>query len=77
MNGIVSDDEQALRKLVLAEGYGTEANTMPRYLAQRLGIPEKRADYLFGKWADKGWYDWGTCVDGGWLTDEGKSAFNL
>jgi hypothetical protein len=32
----------------------------------------KRAWYLLEKWSDKDWYEYGVCLDLGWLTDKGK-----
>lgn len=37
-------------------------------------ITEKRAHYILQKWTGKGWYDWGTVIDGGWLTEAGMVA---
>ena len=37
-------------------------------------INEKRALYILGKWTAKGWYDYGTVIDLGWLTPAGKTA---
>ena len=37
-------------------------------------INEKRAHYLLQKWTGKGWYDWGTVIDGGWMTEAGMAA---
>lgn len=44
-----------------------------RTAAPRLGIPLRRMEYLANKWSDKGWYEWGTVCDLGWLTPEGQS----
>jgi hypothetical protein len=33
----------------------------------------KRAWYLLNKWSRKWWYEYGTTLDMGWLTDEGIS----
>lgn len=44
-----------------------------RKIARVLEIHEKRVYYLACKWSDKGYYDWGTSHDLGWLTDEGKA----
>lgn len=47
--------------------------------AKRLGIHEKRAFTLVGKWCDKGWWDYGVTLRSGWFTPtspetlEGKS----
>lgn len=49
----------------------------PRDLAAELRIPAKRAAYLCGKWARRGWYDYGVNVDLGWLTDRGREAGRL
>lgn len=68
-------DERALLLAVFAE-----SETKPphrkhaRYIAAGLGIHHKRADYLFEKWTGNGWYDYGVCVDLGWLTAAGKEA---
>lgn len=37
-------------------------------------LSEKRALYLLKKWTGTGWYDYGTCIDLGWLTKAGKAA---
>ncbi len=42
-----------------------------RSIIDRLGVNHKRACYLLGKWAAKGWYNYGVTVDLGWLTEEG------
>ena len=46
----------------------------PRDVGAELGIHPKRVAYLCGKWSDRGWYDWGTSVDLGWLTDVGLAV---
>ena len=46
----------------------------PRDVVKFLGINEKRAAYIFSKWADKGWYDYGVSLMAGWLTDEGMAV---
>ena len=47
--------------------------TMPRVLIERESdwFNEKRALYLLEKWGGKGWYEYGTVADGGWLTPVG------
>ena len=37
-------------------------------------LPEKRALFLLKKWTAKGWYDYGTVIDMGWLTPDGVAA---
>ncbi len=37
-------------------------------------LAEKRAHALLRKWQKKGWYDYGTVIDGGWLTEAGLTA---
>jgi len=43
-------------------------------MADQHGIPEKRCLFLLGKWEGKGWYEYGTVIDGGWLTAKGKAV---
>ena len=41
-------------------------------IARELGIPDKRAMYLFEyKWDRKGWWEWGVSGSGGWFTEAG------
>lgn len=37
-------------------------------------IDTKRMDYILEKWARRDWYDYGTAIWGGWLTELGKHA---
>ena len=46
----------------------------PREIMKTMSINRKRALYLLDKWADKGWYEYGTSLDLGWLTKEGIEA---
>lgn len=55
-------DERALYALV-SVGSGRIA---VRDAVLVLGIPPRRAMYLFRKWAAQGLYDWGVVVDLGW-----------
>ena len=34
------------------------------------GVCEKRCLFLLYKWEDQGLWEYGSCVGGGWLTDE-------
>lgn len=47
----------------------------PRQLIEGLwasyGVHSKRAHYLLSKWAGRGWYEYGVCLDLGWVTPEG------
>lgn len=49
-------------------------NEKPRTIGEALGLDQNRIAYLCGKWADKGWYEFGVAVDMGWLTREGREA---
>lgn len=40
----------------------------PREAGAALGIPPNRVRYYCEKWARRGEYDWGVCVDTGWPT---------
>jgi len=66
----MKDDEKALLK-----AFSNSNDEYPRIrdIAAHLGMPQKRLYYIVCKWADKGFYDWGTWSDLGWLTDEGKA----
>lgn len=41
----------------------------PRELIRRFPIHHKRAHYLLQKWCKKGWYEYGTSLDMGWVTE--------
>lgn len=38
-----------------------------RYAAERLGIPDRRAEYIAIKWSNKGFYNYGVVHDLGWF----------
>lgn len=46
----------------------------PRSVISSLGcaVHPKRAHRWLEKWADRGLYEYGVCLDLGWLTEEGK-----
>jgi hypothetical protein len=46
----------------------------PRDVIASTGINHKRAWYLLGKWASKGWYNYGCNIDLGWMEKEGLEA---
>jgi len=58
------------------EGTWGEIDKFPhgRSLAKELGISEKRAAYIFDKWCNNAWYDYGVSVMAGWLTKKGKAV---
>jgi len=39
----------------------------------RYGVCEKRCIFLLGKWLGQEWYEYGTVIDGGWLTAKGMA----
>ena len=57
---MIRDDEQALRAAI-------EAGETPRAAGKRLGMASKRVCYLCGKWASRNTYEYGVCVDLGWV----------
>ena len=71
-------DEIALAKGLLPMGAYHEnrgdVDRTPRGIIADAGIPPKRGWYVLGKWAGKGWYDWGVSIDLGWLNPEGVEA---
>ncbi|MEJ1517871.1 hypothetical protein R3O67_32385 [Bacillus cereus] len=42
----------------------------PRELINRIPINHKRAEYILKKWCEKGWYEYGTSLDNGWLVEK-------
>jgi hypothetical protein len=70
------EEIQRLTRKMRAKGKGGGAGDFPyaREVAQRLGIHEKRAYYIFCKWTDKGWYDSGVSEFAGWLTEKGLNV---
>jgi hypothetical protein len=39
------------------------------------GIPRKRCLFLLSKWSDsRYWYEYGSLLEGGWLTDKGMAV---
>ncbi len=67
-------DERELLVAVADRGLAEGIGEFPREIAQTLGMNWKRANYLFEKWTRRGWYDYGTNVDLGWLTDAGRKV---
>lgn len=59
-----------------AGGSSLPGRTMPRRLIAREAswLNEKRALAILDKWTACGWYDYGTVIDGGWLTEKGLSV---
>ena len=66
----MKNDEKALLK---AFSNSNEEYPRIRDIAKLLGMHEKRLFYIVCKWSEKGFYDWGTSSDLGWLTPEGKT----
>ena len=66
-------DEQQLLIRMLRDrpGLGAAPTCTATELAAKLSMNEKRAEYLLGKWTDKGWWDYGVSLRTGWLTEKG------
>ncbi|UJR81481.1 phage portal protein family protein [Sandaracinus amylolyticus] len=64
-------DEVGLAKRVLAHPKG-----VLRDGADDLVDVTKREAYVLGKWARRGWWEYGSSLRGGWLTDEGRAALS-
>ena len=72
----IKDDERHLwaRLKKRGESPSDDGNLMTaRAIVNDLGIPAKRAEYIFEKWTARGLYDYGVSPDLGWLTDEGEA----
>ncbi|MHC1792137.1 hypothetical protein [Solidesulfovibrio sp.] len=52
----------------------TSVRVVVREMEEKHGIPEKRCLFLLGKWSAKDWYDYGVCLDLGWLTPAGMAV---
>lgn len=55
----------------------TDMDVTPRDLIEAYGLtlPYKRAWYFLGKWAQKGWYEYGVTIDLGWITEMGNDFY--
>lgn len=60
MNMPTGSDELALWRAL-------EEGEQPKYAGSRLGIHPRRVEYICGKWARKGLYNWGVVHDLGWI----------
>ncbi len=80
----MKEDEKKFLEIMQKEGWifgaldkpdKNDARVMPRRIIEREStwLNEKRALYLLKKWEEKGWYEYGTVIDGGWLTEKGLS----
>lgn len=73
--------EQVLAKEMLKKGaYNKNGHkpTMRDLIAKcgpEHGFVEKQALATLEKWTNRGWYDYGTTIDLGWLTPEGIRHF--
>ncbi len=73
-------DAQAERERAWRDGNQEAWLALPRTrevileMSASHGIPEKRCLFLLGKWSGKGWYDYGVCLDLGWLTPAGMAV---
>jgi len=67
-------DEIALAREILKYGAYGNAN-VDGFVFERLGIPEKRARYIYKKWAARNWAEYGTSLRLAWLTLEGVEAW--
>lgn len=69
----MKEDEAELLKEIQSRTREMRPDGFPhaRDVVHEIGMNEKRAAYIFGKWADKDWYDYGISVMAGWLTERG------
>jgi hypothetical protein len=80
---MIKEDEKRFLRIMQKDGWAhirkdgklfpLPNRTMPREIIARESnwLNEKRALYLLEKWDGKGWFEYGTVVDGGWLTPKG------
>lgn len=70
----MKDDEKELLKSLQKRTVEDTNQPYVRQLVIDLGMNEKRAAYICGKWTNKGWYEWGVNVLAGWLTEKGEAV---
>ena len=75
----MKEDEKHFLQIVYQRGTRLEGVEIIRGepirdIINEVPINYKRCWYLLGKWADKGWYEYGVTLDLGWLTSEGVSV---
>lgn len=63
---MIKPDEIALARRVLRHPEGVLRDD-----AGGLVDADKRTLYLLAKWSDRGWWEYGVSLRGGWLTSEG------
>src|SRR4051812_14836404 len=74
----VKEDEKLFARIMLTLCHREDAagniaeGPRPRDIINMPGfpIPYKRAWYYLDKWSGRGWYNYGTTADLGWLTQE-------
>jgi len=64
-----------LKEQVLKAGPSRHVDA--RHVAEQIGIPEKRLQYILEKWTDKGWWDYGVSACTGWFTEAGFALESL
>jgi len=67
------DEAILLRAIQENQNIEDENCPLPREIVKKLNMNHKRADYILEKWCDKNWYEYGVCLDLGWLTEKGKN----
>lgn len=65
------DEQNFLIHILVHQGKAYNSEPTVRRIIEFIGINHKRAWYLLDKWAGRGWYEYGVCIDLGWLTPEG------
>lgn len=66
---MVKDDEIQMRRIALKHP------KLVGFTLEEMGFNWKRVNSVLSKWESKGWYNWGTSIRGGWLTEEGIKEF--
>lgn len=65
------DERNLLRELTQVQEAG---NRHPVRRTIDTVICKKRLHYVLNKWTDKGWWEYGTALTSGWLTEAGLAA---
>lgn len=63
------DELELLRQMAVRQK--RESRVSANAYAIQMGMPAKRCMYILSKWADKGLWEYGVSLRGGWLTEKG------
>ncbi len=69
----MKDDEKAMLREIASHGAHARFGALPHLCGP---IHPNRVMFILEKWSRKGWWEYGTGVRSGWLTEEGIRRAN-